>query len=134
VFHPGKDTLATVIKVNSDPVILRFILRHILYYLPAVGRHLFLADARKIVPTVKAADLRFGKGMGGIRPQVADVQARTLRLGEAKISAEGIIFNITPSPGASVCLKNAADDVRALAAYRGLGLRFDAAALAKDLG
>ena len=33
-------------------------------------------------------------------------------MGDAKIYGENIIFNITPSPGASVCLKNAELDTR----------------------
>ena len=31
-------------------------------------------------------------------------------MGEAKIYGECILFNITPSPGASTCLRNAEDD------------------------
>ena len=35
-------------------------------------------------------------------------------MGEAKITGDGILFNITPSPGASTCLKNAMQDTHQL--------------------
>jgi len=35
-------------------------------------------------------------------------------MGEAKIVGDDIIFNITPSPGASTCLKNAMRDTHTL--------------------
>jgi malate dehydrogenase (quinone) len=133
IFRPDRDTMKTVAAVNSDPVICSFIVRHLLYYLPFVGRYFFLRDARKIVPTMKASDLRFERKLGGVRPQVADVRAHELLMGEAKIAAEGIIFNITPSPGASVCLKNAEDDARRIIGHFGGRFRFDEARLAADL-
>ncbi|HSD12460.1 MAG TPA: FAD-dependent oxidoreductase, partial [Patescibacteria group bacterium] len=132
VFRPDRDTLKTIVAVNADPVVHGFMLRHLLYYLPFVGRRFFLREAKKIVPAVAAADLRFEKRLGGVRPQVADVRAHALLMGEAKIVADGIIFNITPSPGASVCLKNAEDDARRLAERSGGRLRFDEAAFAAD--
>lgn len=132
VFRPDRDTAKTILAVNADPVVYGFILRHLLYYLPFVGKRFFLRDARKIVPTVTAKDLRFERKLGGIRPQVADVKARTLLMGEAKIAADGIIFNITPSPGASVCLKNAEDDARRIVAHFEGRYRFDDAAFGAD--
>jgi malate dehydrogenase (quinone) len=36
-----------------------------------------------------------------------NVKERSIQLGEAKITTDRAIFDITPSPGASVCLKNA---------------------------
>lgn len=35
-------------------------------------------------------------------------------MGEAKIVGDDILFNITPSPGALTCLKNAMRDTRTL--------------------
>ena len=47
-----------------------------------------------------------------------------LMLGEASINTgEGIIFNMTPSPGATSCLGNAVRDVKVISEY--LGLNFD---------
>ena len=134
VFRPDAATLATVLNVNGEPVVRRFILRHLAYYLPWIGRRLFASDARKIIPALRARDVRFGKELGGVRPQVADKKKRALLLGEAKLAGEGLIFNITPSPGASVCLKNAVDDARALLEHFKGRFRLDETALTRDLG
>ena len=134
VFKPNSYTIATVIKVNTEPIVLRFILRHMLYYLPFVGKRFFMREARKIVPTLRASDVHFGKNMGGVRPQVANIRTRTLQLGEAKLVADGLIFNITPSPGASVCLQNAEADLRTLISHFNGRYALDEAALVKDLG
>jgi len=134
VFRPDADTFSTVLKVNGEPIVRRFIIRHLAYYLPIVGRRLFVRDARKIIPGLRVEDVRFGKDLGGVRPQVADIRARTLLLGEAKIADGGLIFNITPSPGASVCLKNAADDARSLVSHFKGRFRLDEAALGRELG
>lgn len=133
VFRPDSDTLATVARVNAEPVVAKFISRHVSYYLPFFGKRLFMREARKIIPTLKASDVAFGNALGGIRPQVANKKTRSLLLGEAKIVDDGIIFNITPSPGASVCLKNAEDDARCLMGYLGGAYRFDEDALRRDL-
>ncbi len=45
-----------------------------------------------------------------MRLQRVDIKSRKLLLGEGKIIGENIIFNMTPSPGASVCLYNAMRD------------------------
>lgn len=134
VFRPDAGTLSTVIKVNAEPIVRRFILRHLTYYLPFIGRRLFARDARKIIPSLRAEDVRFAKELGGVRPQVADKKKHSLLLGEAKISDGGLIFNITPSPGASVCLKNALDDSRALMTHFAGRFRLDEEALERDLG
>lgn len=133
VFRPTLDTAATVYKVNADPIVARFVSRHVLYYLPFIGRWLFARDARKIVPSLRLSDVRRRPGLGGIRPQVADIKRRSLMLGEAKIVDDGIIFNITPSPGASVCLKNAEEDVRRLMAHFAGKFRFNEEQFAQEL-
>lgn len=66
-----------------------------------------MEEIRKIVPALRYKDIRFGRGLGGIRPQVVNVKTKKLEMGEAEIVGDNIIFNITPSPGASVALKNA---------------------------
>ncbi|MDA3909656.1 MAG: malate:quinone oxidoreductase, partial [Sulfurimonas sp.] len=64
------------------------------------------------------------KGFGGVRPQILDKKNQKLMLGEASINTgEGIIFNMTPSPGATSCLGNAVRDVEAICEY--LGFTFD---------
>jgi len=46
-------------------------------------------------------------------------------MGEAKIVGDGVIFNITPSPGASTCLKNAMKDVHTLVDFFDGEIEFD---------
>lgn len=53
-------------------------------------------------------------------------------LGEASINTgEGIIFNMTPSPGATSCLGNAQRDVKTISEY--LNLEFDEKQFLEDL-
>lgn len=103
-----------------------------LFEVPFIRRHLFLKDARKIVPSMKLADLTFAKKVGGIRPVMIDKEKCVLHLGEAKINpGTGIIFNMTPSPGATSCLGNAMQDVETIATY--LGCNYDKQQLDSDL-
>lgn len=91
---------------------------------PTSIKKLFLQDARKIVPSLSEEDISYAKGFGGVRPQILDKKNQKLMLGEASINTgEGIIFNMTPSPGATSCLGNAVRDVEAICKY--LGLEFD---------
>ena len=106
------------ILLNKD--IMRIIRRNMSYGLPAVGKGLFLKnEASKIIPTIKAGDLWLDKSTGGIRPQIIDKTKHFLALGEAKIQREGLIFNITPSPGASSCVGSALEDARYISKYLG---------------
>jgi malate dehydrogenase (quinone) len=108
----------------TDRDIRRYILKNMLFEVPVVRRHLFLKDARKIVPSLKAGDLRFARRVGGLRPQLIDRHNKRLLMGEAKINpGNGVIFNMTPSPGATSCLDNAEQDLRSVT--RHLGAVFD---------
>jgi malate dehydrogenase (quinone) len=107
-----------------DGDIRRYILKNLLFELPIIRRHLFLKEARKIVPSLEVSDLHFARHVGGLRPQLVDRHAKGLLLGEAKISpGNGLIFNMTPSPGATNCLDNAEQDLHIIA--RHLGATFD---------
>ncbi|MEB3306685.1 MAG: FAD-dependent oxidoreductase [Cyanobacteriota bacterium] len=109
-----------------------YIIRNLLFEVPGLRRRLFLADARKIVPEMKLTDLRFAEGFGGVRPQLIDKVNRKLMLGEASIPAmPGLVFNVTPSPGATCCLGNAARDLEAI--HERLGCRFDRERLNREL-
>ncbi len=104
--------------------IRNYIFRNMLFEVPGIRRRLFLHDARKVVPAMQLADLQFAKGIGGVRPVMIDKREGKLHLGEAKIdTGEGIIFNMTPSPGATSCLGNAEKDMRIIAER--LGCRID---------
>ena len=125
-----------VIRVMWDlfkvPDIRNYILKNMLFEVPLVRRRLFLQDARKIIPELRLKDLEFASRVGGVRPVMIDKQARKLHMGEAKIdTGEGIIFNMTPSPGATSCLGNAEGDLRIIVDY--LGCQLDKTAFAEIL-
>jgi malate dehydrogenase (quinone) len=111
VTKPEPSVLKVVASLMGEPEIRGYMLRNMLYEVPGVGRRLFLQEARKIIPSLQLEQLHFAKGIGGIRPVMIDKQKGALHLGEAQIDpANGIIFNMTPSPGATSCLGNARRD------------------------
>ena len=63
----------------------------------------------------------------------ANNATKKLELGEAKILGEKIIFNITPSPGASTCLGNAFEDTSRLMEFLSKRFTFDYDQFEKDL-
>lgn len=102
----------------KDSEIRNYILRNFLFEIPYFGKLAFVKDAKKIVPSLKPSDLEYAKGFGGVRAQILDKKNLTLMLGEASINTnEGIIFNMTPSPGATSCLGNAKRDVIIICEY-----------------
>ncbi len=116
----------------SDGDTRNYILRNFLFEVPYFGKRAFLKDARKIIPSLKVTDIEYAKGFGGVRGQILDKESLKLMLGEATINTgEGIIFNMTPSPGATSCLGNAQRDVHLICEY--LGKNFDEDAFNKDL-
>ena len=100
--------------------IRNYIFKNFLFEIPLLRRWLFLKDARKIVPSLQLNQVSFAKGFGGVRPQLIDKKQSKLMLGEAKINpGNGIIFNMTPSPGGTSCLENAEKDMRIVVAKLG---------------
>ncbi len=124
--------IVSLVKVVADKTIVKFISKNALYDIPLIGKWFFLKEAQKIVPSLKYSDIKFGKNLGGLRPQIVNLKTRTLELGEAKLNGENIIFNITPSPGASVCLKNAEKDAKKIVAFLGPEFNFDTEKFEKD--
>lgn len=103
--------------------IRNYIFKNFLFEVPGLRRWLFMRDARKIVPGLKLEDVSFAKGFGGVRPQLIDKKSSKLMLGEAKINpGSGIVFNMTPSPGATSCLENAELDMRFVAGRLGASI------------
>lgn len=94
-------------KVALSPTLFVFLLKSLVYEVPYFGPLAFSKLAKKIIPTVKANDFRHGKTKAGIRPQLIDIEAGKLMMGETEIKGDKILFNITPSPGATSCLYNA---------------------------
>jgi malate dehydrogenase (quinone) len=118
----------TIIKIlfdlMSDSDVRNYILRNFLFEIPYFNKLLFVKDAKKIIPALKADEIRYADGFGGVRPQVLNKVEGKLMLGEASINTgEGIIFNMTPSPGATSCLGNAKRDVLNVTKF--LGKTFD---------
>jgi len=126
------DGVVSLWKIITDPVLGKFVLKNLSYDIPILGKHIFAKEVRKIIPSIKTSELRFGKKIGGIRPQVVDTKTKQLNMGEAKLLGDNIIFNITPSPGASVCLKNAENDANHVVEFLGEDYSFDQARFRKD--
>lgn len=116
--------LKVTLDLLKDSEIRSYVFRNMAFELPIIGKRLFLKDARKIIPSLKLEELTYASGFGEVRPQVIDITAKKLELGEKKvITNKGLTFNMTPSPGATSCLANAEIDVAEIVKY--LGRRFD---------
>lgn len=121
-------------NILSDPAILKYIVTNYIYDIPFIGKRLFLKEVQKIVPSIQLRDLQLAKGYGGIRPQIVNLKTKRLEMGEAKIEGENILFNITPSPGASTCLQNAEYDTEKILAFLSQDYTFDKNRFLQDLG
>ncbi|MDQ7083815.1 MAG: FAD-dependent oxidoreductase [Sulfurovum sp.] len=116
----------------KDSDIRKYVFKNMLFEVPLINKTLFVQDARKIVPSLSVDDIKYAKGFGGIRPQVLDKDKEKLMLGEASINTgKGIIFNMTPSPGATSCLGNAERDMQNIVKH--LGMDYDEEAFLTEL-
>jgi malate dehydrogenase (quinone) len=125
--------IASLLKILSDPIIFKYIALNFIYDFPLIGKRLFIQEVKKIVPAIELGDLTYAKGYGGVRPQIVNLETQALEMGEAKIVGDKIIFNITPSPGASTCLQNALEDTEKLIGFLGEGYQFDRQQFLEDL-
>jgi malate dehydrogenase (quinone) len=132
-FGLGLRPILSLLNIISDRTLFSYIFINFLYDLPFIGKRLFIREVRKIVPSLKLSELRYAKGIGGTRPQIVNNTTRKLEMGEAKLSGDKIIFNITPSPGASTCLGNAYSDTSRIIDFLDNEYKFDKAAFEKDL-
>ncbi len=120
-------------KLVRDTTIRNYILRNLAFEIPGLGKRLFLKDIRKVIPSLTLGELKYARGMGGVRPQVIDRHRRELVLGEAVVDpGGGLLFSITPSPGASTCLGKAVQNAASLVAH--LGGHLDRGCIAEELG
>lgn len=121
-----RDALASLVHLLGEGYLRRYAVRNLFYELPLLGVRLFLREARKILPGLRAGELRRARGHGGLRPQLIDLATRRLFFGPAKIAdPPGLLFNITPSPGASSCLAGALEDAGRICAHLGRRLRIE---------
>ncbi|KTG10906.1 FAD-dependent oxidoreductase [Haloprofundus marisrubri] len=125
VFGLSADSFLSYANILSDRILLPYVLRNLVYDLPEVGKRAFLPNVQKVVPSAELDDIERAKGYGGVRPQIVDTDAKALDMGEATILGDNIIFNITPSPGASTCLKNAMNDAQRVVEFLGDDYEFD---------
>lgn len=126
-------TWGSFLRILLEPVRFFYLLKNILYEIPFLGKYFFVKTIQKIAPQVRAKDLQIAKGFGGMRLQRVDIHKNELQLGEGKIIGENIIFNMTPSPGASVCLYNAMRDAQEIMKFFGGKYFFDKEKMSKDL-
>ena len=118
-------TAKSFIKILSDYTRFKYLVKNALYDLPFIGKRLFLPNIQKIVPSIKASDIKMAKGYGGMRLQRVDTETHELQLGEGRIIGDNIIFNMTPSPGASVCLFNGIRDAEEIIKFLDNKYTFD---------
>ncbi len=129
---PDEAVLKVFFDLLKDDEIRDYIFRNFIYEIPGLRRNEFVKELRKIIPNIEPEGIEFAENVGGLRPQVIDKVKKELLLGEAKIETEiGVIFNMTPSPGATSCLGNAEIDARLLCDY--LGVRFYEEKFKKEL-
>ncbi|AFZ74068.1 FAD-dependent oxidoreductase [Natronobacterium gregoryi] len=132
VFGLNPSAFLSYANILADRILLPYVLKNLVYDLPAVGPRAFLPHVQKVVPSATLEDIERANGYGGVRPQIVDTENRSLDMGEAKIVGDDIIFNITPSPGASTCLKNAMQDTHTLLEFFDEEYAFDEAAFRED--
>lgn len=132
VLHFDRHVLKVFWDLFKVSDIRNYMFKNVLFEIPLIRKLLFLRDARKITPKLKLGDLQFARKVGGVRPVMIDKNNDRLLLGEAKINpGNGLIFNMTPSPGATSCLGNAEKDMRIIADY--LHCQVDEKALQAEL-
>jgi malate dehydrogenase (quinone) len=132
-FGLGINPVLSLFNIIFDKVLFNYIVINVLYDLPFIGKRLFIKQIRMIVPSLKLNELKYARGIGGTRPQIVNNTTRKLEMGEAKLSGDKIIFNITPSPGASTCLGNAYSDTIQIMGFLGNKFKFNKEAFERDL-
>ncbi len=130
--NPDKAVFDVFYDLFSDDEIRDYMIKNMMYEIPGIRKGLFAKEVQKIIPTLDEDDIEYADGIGGLRPQVIDKVNKKLLLGEAKIDTKkGIVFNMTPSPGATSCLSNAQKDAKLICTY--LGRKFNKKLFKKEL-
>jgi malate dehydrogenase (quinone) len=132
VFGLNAASFLSYANILADRVLLPYVLTNLLYDVPELGTRAFLPEVQKVVPSVDLDDIERAKGYGGVRPQIVDTSEKSLDMGEAKIVGDDIVFNITPSPGASTSLKNAMRDTETILEFFDEEYEFDEDAFRAD--
>ncbi|MFD1686640.1 FAD-dependent oxidoreductase [Halobellus litoreus] len=132
VFGLNAASFLSYANILADRILLPYVLTNLLYDVPELGTRAFLPEVQKVVPNVDLDDIERAKGYGGVRPQIVDTSEKSLDMGEAKIVGDDIVFNITPSPGASTSLKNAMRDTETILEFFDEEYEFDEDAFRAD--
>ena len=132
-FGLGLSPIISLFKIIFDKILFNYVILNALYDLPYIGKRLFLKQIKMVVPGIRLDEIKYARGIGGTRPQIVNNSTRKLEMGEAKLSGDKIIFNITPSPGASTCLGNAYTDAIKIMEFLDNKYKFDKEAFQKDL-
>jgi len=126
VLHLDKKVVLTLWDLMKEADIRNYLIKNFVYEIPFIRKRAFLKDAKRIIPDLKLNDLEYARRFGGVRPQLIDKRNCSLLMGEAKIDpGNGIIFNMTPSPGASSCLTNSETDMRTICTHLGATINDD---------
>lgn len=125
-------SIKALFQVISEKTLFSFLTKSLIYDIPYFGAKAYARLCRKIIPTLKYEDFKNGKSKAGIRPQLVDNKTGKFKMGEAEIIGDNIIFNISPSPGASVCLANAVKNVKQVISFSAGKFRFEEGVFDKD--
>ncbi len=101
---------------------LIYMFNNMFYDWPVIGKGLYLPHVQKIIPTMRYKDLRYGKGLGGLRPQIINLGTGEIVFGISQIFGEDgdpSIFIVTPSPGATGALQIAMLNIQRAVAITG---------------
>ncbi len=126
-------TIQSLFNIVSNKDIRSIMRKNAIYPLSFIGKSLFVKnEVSKIVPSLTADKIHFDKNVGGIRPQIIDEDKRFLSMGASKIRGNNIMFNITPSPGATSSLQSAMDDIVYICTL--MDIKLDEDKMEKELG
>jgi malate dehydrogenase (quinone) len=92
LFRLRWSAIQSIFEILSEPVYYKYVFWNVLYEIPYFGKYVFLREVRKIVPSIMGSDLKYGRGIGGIRPQVVDTKTKSVAMGEAKIVKKIVDF------------------------------------------
>ncbi len=114
----------TVFKIASDRILFLFMLKNMIYDIPKIGIKSVLKDLKKIVPTLEVEDLEISIEAHGTRDQVYNSETAKLEMGDVCVIGDNILFEVTPSPGASVCMSNAYNGAQKIISFLGGNAEF----------
>jgi malate dehydrogenase (quinone) len=131
VSGPG---IFSLLKIMWQRRLIGYVTKNFMYRLPLIGKWLFLQQLKQIVPTLKYDDIVLRKNAGGVRPQIVNMETGELEMGEQLMQDGNVIVLTTPSPGASVCIRNGYDVLRRVEALLQGVIVVDHARVKNELG